>query len=54
MPVGDLGGAIPTNAAAAASSASNIANGAATAAQVANDAVNTVLDVKAAWSSPGN
>lgn len=44
--VPDLGGAEAT--------ASNVANAAATVAAVANAAASTVLDFKAAWSSPSN
>ena len=47
-------GSLPTGASGAAATASNVANAASTVAAVANDAANTVLDVKAAWSSPEN
>jgi len=48
--------AIPTgvDTAGALQTASNVANAAATVAQVADAAASTVLDVKAAWSSPEN
>ena len=53
--IGGVPTAVPTvDVAGAQATASNVVNAAQTVAQVANAAASTVLDVKAAWSSPEN